>query len=71
MVVKFSNLTNYRDRQSSSASSYMAGYGWIYGRRPQREYNDTAHVFDTLRAGDRPRPGTANSIAKDKEALTR
>jgi limonene-1,2-epoxide hydrolase len=34
-----------------------------------REYNDMAHVFDTLRAGERRREGTANSIAKDKEAL--
>jgi hypothetical protein len=34
-----------------------------------REYNDTAHVFDTLRAGERRREGTANRIAKDKEAL--
>jgi ketosteroid isomerase-like protein len=36
-----------------------------------REYNDTAHVLDTLRAGDRRPSGAANSVAKDKEALTR
>lgn len=34
-----------------------------------REYNDTAHVFDTLRAGERRQAGNANSIEKDKETL--
>jgi ketosteroid isomerase-like protein len=34
-----------------------------------REYNDTAHVFDTLRAGERRPAGRATSIEKDTEAL--
>jgi ketosteroid isomerase-like protein len=34
-----------------------------------REYNDTAHVFDTLRAGERRPPCPDTSIQKDKEAL--
>jgi ketosteroid isomerase-like protein len=34
-----------------------------------REYNDTAHVFDTLRAGERRRAGSAASMEKDTVAL--
>lgn len=34
-----------------------------------REYNDTAHVFETLRAGERRPAATANGTEKDKETL--
>jgi ketosteroid isomerase-like protein len=34
-----------------------------------REYNDTAHVYDTLRAGERRSAGTGDGTDKDKEAL--